>query len=94
MDEPEEIYMFADLEKTLCEGLNNLRFDRTIENNPVDIDVSCLENIKDLSKIHGPAVRSKLYNFFCSVRRTTVTMVPFVLQWSVQSLQGHQGVSE
>lgn len=50
----DELDMFADLEQTLCEGLNNLCFDR---NSDPEIDVSCLENINDLSKINGPAVR-------------------------------------
>lgn len=57
MDDP-DIDMFADLEKTLCEGLTNLCFTRTSNNNHPEIDVTCLENIKDLSKINGPAVRS------------------------------------
>lgn len=50
--------MFADLEKTLCEGLITLRFNKSIDDSD-GIDVSCLENVNDLSKINGPAVRSK-----------------------------------
>lgn len=48
--------MFADLEQTLCEGLSSLTFGRT-EDNHADINIDCLEDVTDLSKVHGPAVR-------------------------------------
>ncbi|KAG4072953.1 hypothetical protein HA402_006633 [Bradysia odoriphaga] len=54
--------MFADLEKTLCEGLTTLRFEKSVVIEHPEIDLSCLENVKDLSKIHGPAVRT--YNLY------------------------------
>lgn len=62
----EDIDMFADLEQTLCEGLNDLRFTRdteATEDKHSMIHVDCLENVKDMSKIHGPAVRCKFFYF-------------------------------
>lgn len=56
--------MFADLEKTLCEGLITLRFDPRIDSDDSEIDVSCLENVTDLSKINGPAVRCEFRFWF------------------------------
>lgn len=56
------IDMFADLERTLCEEIENLNITRNRE--PVNSDedikqilINCLENVKDLSRIHGPAIR-------------------------------------
>ncbi|XP_037026730.1 separin-like [Bradysia coprophila] len=54
--------MFADLEKTLCEGLTTLRFEKSVDIADSEIDLSCLENVKDLSKLNGPAVRT--YNLY------------------------------
>jgi hypothetical protein len=57
MDESD---IFADLEKTLCENIFN--FTRNAEaltiNQPSEQDlIDCLENVKDLGRIHGPAIR-------------------------------------
>lgn len=52
--------MLADLEKTLCEKIFNST--RNVEPSnryqPSEQDlIDCLENVKDLGQIHGPAIR-------------------------------------
>ncbi len=60
--------MFADLEQTLCEGLTQLNFkDSKSTSKTVDlsgIDLTCLEEVSNLSKINGPAVRGELTLLF------------------------------
>lgn len=55
----EEKDMFADLEKTMLECIDNMNNTRHYETTKAEINVDCLENVKDLSKIHGPAIRGK-----------------------------------
>lgn len=66
----DELDIFADLERTLCEGLENLNFTRNcglLKSNESSEQslIDCLENVKDLGRIHGPAVRGKFAVAYC-----------------------------
>lgn len=59
-----ELDIFADIEKSLCDSLGNLNLTRNSERVTSNESseqslIDCLENVKDLGRIHGPAVRGK-----------------------------------